>query len=64
MTKKTIKRWSEMEIMNNHTKKLKKLVESRKTEIVVTKQNTFKQYKRKRQTSSASDYCFSSFSNN
>ena len=47
--------------MNDMTKKLKKLVKQRKTQKVVTKQGSIKQYSRP-SSSSGSDYYSSSFS--
>ena len=46
---------------NKITKKLQKLVESRKTSIVVSKQDAYKQYSRPtRKSTSMSDYVYSS----
>ena len=46
---------------NKITKKLQKLVESRKTTIVVSKQDAYKQYQRPaRKSTSMSDYAYSS----
>ncbi|KYK34657.1 MAG: hypothetical protein AYK22_05050 [Thermoplasmatales archaeon SG8-52-3] len=46
---------------NKITKKLQKLVESRKTSIVVSKQDAYKQYSRPtRKSTSMSDYIYSS----
>lgn len=45
--------------MNKYTKKLKKIVENRKTSIVVSEQKDFKQYsKTNRRTTSFNDYCY------
>ena len=46
---------------NKITKKLQKLVESRKTSIVVSKQDAYRQYSRPtRKSTSMSDYVYSS----
>jgi len=46
---------------NKITKKLQKLVENRKTNIVVLKQDAYKQYSRpSRKSTSISDYVYSS----
>jgi len=46
---------------NKITKKLQKLVESRKTSIVVLKQDAYKQYARtSRKSTSISDYSYNS----
>lgn len=46
---------------NKITKKLQKLVESRKTSIVVSKQDAYKQYSRPtRKSTSMSDYIYGS----
>lgn len=46
---------------NKITKKLQKLVESRKTSIVVSKQDAYRQYQRpSRKSTSMSDYSYGS----
>ena len=45
--------------MNKITKKLQKLVENRKTSVVVSEQKDFKRYsKTNRRTTSFNDYCY------
>jgi hypothetical protein len=51
--------------MNNITKKLQKIVENRKTSVVVSEQKDFKQYtKSNRRTTSFNDYCYYSSGSN
>ena len=51
--------------MNNVTKKLKKLVEARKTSVVVSEQKKFNQYgKRGHNRTSFSEYYSGSYENN
>ncbi len=45
--------------MNKITKKLQKLVENRKTSVIVSEQKDFKQYaKSNRRSTSFDDYCY------
>ena len=47
------------------TKKLQKIVENRKTSVVVSEQKDFKQYrKNNRRTTSFNDYCYYSTGSN
>jgi len=51
--------------MNNITKKLQKIVENRKTSVVVSEQKDFKQYnKSNRRSTSFNDYCYYNYGSN
>ena len=51
--------------MKNITKKLQKIVENRKTSVVVSEQKDFKQYtKANRRSTSFNDYCYYSCGSN
>jgi hypothetical protein len=51
--------------MNKITKKLQKLVETRKTSVVVSEQKDFKQYsKGNKRSTSLNDYCYYSSGSN